>query len=651
MKEVSHLGNKRKKICENDIITVSIIAGGFIRPDIWSKFINNENNHNVDVHIFIHNKNTKNNNIPVVNNECIHIIPTVHTWRNTISLVRATIQLLRYATKYYDNENYEQDNNNNNNKGQENNEEQQQQFQFDHYILVSGDSVPLVNASTLIKDLELSSNNKESLLNNGSSSSSSTSTSSSSSSSSSSRFEQHSQNQYHTPYIFRYGINVNESHIGYGSDSSRSDGMRTNKDHQDTNYGYEKILKSKQWFTMNHNDALWFANEKNDKTFNYEMMVTSDEYHFATLSNEYQNQHDDNNNDNDNDSQNSTTTLVVGQYPGLFVRDGPFMYDVWPINIQTDHPSYLDLVNDTIYNTSGHLFARKITKQTNISLSWLEEEESSLLLSLSDNKRKVVDDLIPGQVVSLTPNLYEQLLLKSKQQYQESNSIVHQQFFVQVNSQVCGIQRRQQQEQEQEQNNSNNICDNIYSNIWKLFAEKYPNQLFALLDCDDTYEQYNTIELCRTIYSNDFNNDRLTMLEERLHVDFVTVTHHNHGTQHQYDNNDSSNNTSNDGNRLIEFYNDKLNAQSLVQYYQDKINSIGNGNGNGSGYNNNSNNDNQDNIFLQIDEIQFFRLPFNRIPKFRRYLQVSMMGNDVVVAESAFVAALVALSVAAVVVF
>ena len=322
-------------------------------------------------------------------------------------------------------------------------------------------------------------------------------------------------------------------------------------------------------------------------------MVTSDEYYLATLSNEYQNQQDDNN----NGSQNSTTTLVVGQYPGLFVRDGPFMYDVWPVNIQTDHPSYLDFVNDTIYNTSGHLFARKITKQTNISLSWLEEEESSLSLSLSDNKKNVLDDLIPGQVVSLTPNLYEQLLLKSKQQYQESNSIVHQ-FFVQVNSQVCGIQRRQQQqeqeqEQEQEQDNSNNICDNIYSNIWKLFAEKYPNQLFALLDCDDTYEQYNTIELCRTIYSNDFNNDRLTMLEERLHVDFVTITHNNiHGTQRQYDSNDSI--TRNDGNRLIEFYNGKLNAPSLVQYYQDKINSIGNGYGYGSGNNNNdSNNDNQ----------------------------------------------------------
>ena len=54
-----------------------------------------------------------------------------------------------------------------------------------------------------------------------------------------------------------------------GSDSSRSDGMRTNKDQQDTNYGYKKILKSKQWFTMNHNDALWFANEKNDETFNF----------------------------------------------------------------------------------------------------------------------------------------------------------------------------------------------------------------------------------------------------------------------------------------------------------------------------------------------------------------------------------------------
>ena len=83
------------------------------------------------------------------------------------------------------------------------------------------------------------------------------------------------------------------------------------------------------------------------------------------------------------------------------------------------------------------------------------------------------------------------------------------------------------------------------------------------------------------------------MLEERLHVDFVTITHTTHGTQHQYDSNDSNNITSNDGNRLIEFYNGKLNAPSLVQYYQDKINSIGNGNGNGSNNDSGNNNDNK----------------------------------------------------------
>jgi hypothetical protein len=557
------------------------------------------------VQIFIHNKNTNNNNNNNDNinlpddlnnncNNCIHIIPTVHTWRSTVSLVRATIQLLKYATNYYENENE-----NENENGDVVYDENGKPVQFDQYVLVSGDTVPLLNAASVMKELSKESSNG-------------------SSSNSYSRFEQHIQNQYPNPYIFRYGINVDQPNMGYG-------GIGNNVNRSPpSNYGYKKMIKSKQWFTMTHNDALFFASNTNtntntnsnkngngngngnDETFNFELMSTSDEYYFATLSNEYQSQNDD-------EAAAATATATLGRRPGLFVRNEPFMYDVWPTNKQAKSPSNIDIIDDTIYKNSGHLFARKITKQTNISLAWLEpfELNSNKLKSsfLSDNN--VVDfdvvvelNLIPGQVMPLTPNFYKQLSLKSQQQQQQQQQQASNtdQYFVQVNSKICGIQRRQQQQQQQQQvqknnnNNNNNICDQIYNNLWKLIAKQYPNQLFVLLDCDDI-DNNDSEQLCKTIYktapipTSIEYNDRQTMLEQKLYVDFLTISSH-HDTQHQ----NIDGKSDNDG-RWIEFYNDKLDAQSLVNYFQNKIiiNDSDNGNDNGSGNTNNNDNNRRNN--------------------------------------------------------
>merc|ERR1712238_479445 len=58
------------------------------------------------------------------------------------------------------------------------------------------------------------------------------------------------------------------------------------------NYGYAKVLKSKGiWFAMTSHDARWFAHPQNDETNNFEMMVTSENYYFATLAHEHQQSH------------------------------------------------------------------------------------------------------------------------------------------------------------------------------------------------------------------------------------------------------------------------------------------------------------------------------------------------------------------------
>jgi hypothetical protein len=116
------------------------------------------------------------------------------------------------------------------------------------------------------------------------------------------------------------------------------------------------------------------------------------------------------------------------------------------------------------------------------------------------------------------------------------------------------------------------------------------------LDCDDI-DNNDSEQLCKTIYktapipTSIEYNDRQTMLEQKLYVDFLTISSH-HDTQHQ----NIDGKSDNDG-RWIEFYNDKLDAQSLVNYFQNKIiiNDSDNGNDNGSGNTNNNDNNRRNN--------------------------------------------------------
>ena len=202
------------------LVVLVLSTDGLVRPEIWTQFVNNTNDSDngngngntnnddtVDVQMYIHddttgidhfnhiindnmntnmkiknnynnNKNNNNNNDDDhqnTNNKNIpdfcHVIPTVYTNNNhnrlTISSVRAVIQLLRYATS----------NHNMNSSNQEETET--------HYILVSGDSIPLLNAQDIFHELSSSSTR--------SSSSRSTGTNTSTS-----RFEKH-PNSDHTP--------------------------------------------------------------------------------------------------------------------------------------------------------------------------------------------------------------------------------------------------------------------------------------------------------------------------------------------------------------------------------------------------------------------------------------------------------------------
>jgi hypothetical protein len=153
---------------------------------------------------------------------------------------------------------------------------------------------------------------------------------------------------------------------------------------------------------MNHNDAKWFANQENDETSNFEMMITSDEYYFATLANEYyindqgQNQH-------------GHKHKKQGRGPGQFEQNLPFMYDIdidIDINIDIDNsnpelpsPSTLDYVDDTIYKKSGYLFARKITSETQVVLSWLNNNNNNNNATTISSMTKV-DLSLTGQIIN-----------------------------------------------------------------------------------------------------------------------------------------------------------------------------------------------------------------------------------------------------------
>ena len=181
------------------LVVLVLSTDGFIRPDIWSQFVgatNTTDTNVVDVQVYVHDKNNKintieNSNIP----DFCHIVPTVYTNRLTISIVRATIQLLRYAIHH------QNGNSSTSTTKDGNNSNDAESDKDTHYILVSGDSIPLLSAQDIVNELTRTKTKNDE----------------SESKSSKSRFEKYPDDEQHTPYIFRYGTNVGNPNVGYGT--------------------------------------------------------------------------------------------------------------------------------------------------------------------------------------------------------------------------------------------------------------------------------------------------------------------------------------------------------------------------------------------------------------------------------------------------
>lgn len=111
-------------------------------------------------------------------------------------------------------------------------------------------------------------------------------------------------------------------------------------------YRYE-LQKSKNWIVLNHDAATFFASPRHDETHNFEMLSMADEYYWINVAQEY----------------------------GVdFVTDVPSMYDEWPLDRQAARPNMLKVLDDDIVR-HGYLFARKITNETEIDLSWLKKTQ------------------------------------------------------------------------------------------------------------------------------------------------------------------------------------------------------------------------------------------------------------------------------------
>ena len=368
-----------------------LATDGFVRPDIWTAFMESSrtDESTVEIEMFVHNKQTTNKNHDTTTTtntnipEFCHVVPTVHTQWGTVSLIRAPIQLLQAATAY---------------------------STFDQYILVSGDSIPLLDAPTvmhklMIKTTRRTTTKEDATMKNPKRNSSS--------SSSHSLFEQHIKHESETSYVFRYGANIGNTKIGYGSAAVFEPiTFQPQQQHPTTTttppplqepYGYQRIIKSKLWFCMNHNDARYYAHPNNDEIYNFELTLTPDEYYFATLSQEYYEEEEEDDSHptiphhshHDTTKENSYTipdpyrTTKVGT-PGVFVQDQPFMHDAWtPTDPQTGWGEAVPLlsIDDYVHLQQQHpgtsttgsggggggpLFARKITATTTIDLLWIK---------------------------------------------------------------------------------------------------------------------------------------------------------------------------------------------------------------------------------------------------------------------------------------
>ena len=176
---------------------------GFVRPDVWQAFL--ESSPPGETRIFMHNVASNPNQISRQQQEqddIIHV-PSVFSHRGTIALVRPVIQLLRYAMAYGG---------------------------ASHFVLVSGDSVPLVSAADMIQQLTHDNNQT--------------------------RFERHAQDQ------FKVNPELRRAYPG-------------------------PFRKSKNWVLWNDEAARFFAERAHDETHNWEIVSMADEYYWINVAQEH----------------------------------------------------------------------------------------------------------------------------------------------------------------------------------------------------------------------------------------------------------------------------------------------------------------------------------------------------------------------------
>jgi hypothetical protein len=255
-----------------DIAIMVLTVDGFVRPDAWDAFLQTQTE-GAKVRIFMHNKISSDvlergdlsSNVQV---DGVVQIPVVYTARISTGLIRAAIQMLRHAMAYGG---------------------------AKHYLLVSGDAVPLYAAPDVVEELARTEK---------------------------SRFETHVQS-----FVIGNTMRRNYAHTTFDDDRNNNG-----------------LLKSKLWIVLNEEGAAFFADPENDHTGNYEIMPTCDEYYWPNVATEF----------------------------GIPFDTLPFMYDEWPEE-QAKHPLWLTKVDPRIdpKYRRGHLFARKITNDTDLRLHWM----------------------------------------------------------------------------------------------------------------------------------------------------------------------------------------------------------------------------------------------------------------------------------------
>ena len=227
---------------------------GFTQFEPWEAFA--ESSH---TRVFVHQKQGISTNTSHPSG--VIQVPSVFTHRGTISLVRAVIQLLRFALAYGG---------------------------ASHYVVVSGDSVPLVSPAAMMEALSKSNHT---------------------------RFERHVQDQ------FKVSNEMRQKYSG-------------------------EFRKSKVWAVFDDEAARFFADPVNDHTHNFDIVSMADEYYWINVAQEY----------------------------NISWSDLPVMYDEWPRHVQAERPNTLTHVESASLRSQGHLFARKVTKDTVLDLDWLSKD-------------------------------------------------------------------------------------------------------------------------------------------------------------------------------------------------------------------------------------------------------------------------------------